>query len=518
MDNPKFAAILKKFEQAQVATTEGLKRKRRSDGDKDASQSEESADENDSGLSQPAQGLVPLPQPAKRAEKKIKTTLEWLVEPISVDPSSTEKFEKLGVSPELCEVLRSEYPEAFAVQTAVIPAVLTAQRSPSPHPMADILVNSYTGSGKTLAYCIPIVDVLKERVIPRTRALILVPTRPLMAQVIKTLETLIKPLGLHVMSLRAERSFSKESEILRAQSPDIVVATPGRLVDHLNQQPSLLQDLRFLVIDEADRLLGQYFQDWISSLAKACPPSTRPCGLEPWNRSTQRLIFSATLTRDPGKLASLQIRTVPTKPKIFTVGLPSSEFNLPTTLEEVLMRIKTAGDKPLALASELNKIGVPKTIVFARSNEAAARLARLLSLIFLKVFDEDINCAPCSGEMPIADRKRVLRQFEDDEIQVLVCTDLIARGIDMRVELVVNYDLPLGAREYVHRVGRTARAGAEGTSWTLTVSSTERKHFWTFHNEIASDHRVAVRAIEVEPTDKYDEALSHLENEVMGRQ
>lgn len=447
-----------------------------------------------------------------------------MVEPVYVSPESRRPFAEIeGLSAGMLTRLQAlGYEEAFAVQAAVLPVALKDARSISPDPLPDILVNAYTGSGKTLAYSVPIVEALADRVVPRLRALVLLPTRPLVNQVRQVFEGLVKGTNLRVRALRADQTLADEQKALARDVPDVLIATPGRLVDHIRHTAEFsLADLRYLVIDEADRLVNQSFQEWVDVVNGALP--TPPPRAYKYHRTPQRFVFSATLTRDAGKLASLRIGP---NPRIFVVGSKEQpeqdskdwEFHAPEGLHEVLLRIRDESVKPLGLVKALVDHEVhERTLVFAKSNEAAARLARLLQLVSDNVFGVSLNIDRCTGEMDASKRRKVLRRFADGQVDVLVSTDLIARGIDIStIEHVVNYDLPVGAREYVHRVGRTARAGARGTAWTLAVSPTDKKHFWTFARRIFRRRDITVESVDLAAVDMdaYDQCLAQLEREV----
>jgi ATP-dependent RNA helicase DDX51/DBP6 len=472
--------------------------------------------------------LVPLPQLEVRDEKKTQASkiIKWMVDPIYVSPEHKKPFREIaGLSQAMLERLQSlGYQDAFAVQTAVLPLALKDLESLGPDPLPDILVNAYTGSGKTLAYAVPIVEALTNRVVPRLRAVILLPTRPLMAQVRQVFEGLTKGTNLRVKSLRGDQTFADEQNSLIASVPDILIATPGRLVDHIRQtQQFSLEDLRYLVVDEADRLLNQSFQEWVDVVNGALK-EPKPIAYE-WYRPPQRFVFSATLTRDPGKLASLRIGP---NPRIVVVGSKETdleemqqkdwEFHAPQGLQEVLVRIKDESHKPLGLLKAMIDHEIhERVLIFAKSNEAASRLPRLLELIGQDVLGVSLSFGRCTGEMDASQRKRVLRHFSQGKIDVLVCTDLIARGIDIStIKHVVNYDLPVGAREYVHRVGRTARAGATGTAWSLAVTAPEQKHFWAIARRIYRRQQVAVEEVDLSMVDMdaYEAALRQLEKEV----
>lgn len=450
--------------------------------------------------------LVPLPVPEissqLNAETESATTVvkprissvpKWMTEPIHFASDASIPFADIpGLSAKLKANLEEQgLTSAFAVQAAVLPEMLRNVSSIAPDPRHDMLVNAATGSGKTLAYAIPIIQALSTRVVPRIRAIVVVPTKPLVQQVTAVITRLAKGTDLSVAALKADRSFASEKRLVQTMSPDIIVTAPGRLVDHIRSQtPGFeLSALQYLVIDEADRLLNQSFQEWVDVLLAAIDSQRKNPGprYDHWHRPVQKLIFSATLTRDPEKLASLQIND----PKIFVIGAASAdvpntdrlEFTVPSTLTEKLIAIRSVQLKPLRLLQILlsNKpTPITKSvIIFVNSNESAARLARLLTLLDEQVFHNGLEISACSGEMDSSRRRKILASFSAGNINMLVCTDLIARGVDLAgVHDVVNYELPSGRREYVHRVGRTARAGKEGTAWTLACDSAEHRFFW----------------------------------------
>lgn len=459
--------------------------------------------------------LVPLPLPMRQREgddvdgtttsrlsKKRAAELaaipKWLTEPTHVASDKRVPFSEIvGLTPRMLATLSElDYKEAFAVQTAVLPTLLEGANSIAPDVRPDILVNAATGSGKTLAYSIPIVEALATRVVPQVRALIVLPTRPLIQQVANVLHALAKKTGLNLLTLGADRTFREEQRSILSSQADIIVSTPGRLVDHIRSQTPgfTLAHLQYLVIDEADRLLNQSYQEWTDVVIAAIETTTVSApDYQPvyarWQRTVQKLIFSATLTRDPEKMAALRIR----QPQVYVVGGGATadasvaendrlEFSVPPTLTERLVSIRNASIKPLRLLQILLHAAEPITdyvLVFVKSNEAAARLARLLTLIDEQVFHRGLIIERCSGEVDAQQRRRTLQSFAAGKINILVCTDLIARGVDIsKIRHVFNYDLPPGRREYVHRVGRTARAGQVGTAWTLATDHNEHKYFW----------------------------------------
>ncbi|KAJ7510426.1 DEAD-domain-containing protein [Mycena galericulata] len=464
--------------------------------------------------------------------------------------------------------------ELFAVQTSLLPFLLP--RNPLQRslylpfdPPRDVCVSAPTGSGKTLAYVVPIVEILSTRIVTRLRALVVLPTRDLVTQVRETFDAVGKGRGLKIGTATGQHSFSHEQSQLVADKTtplaggsskvDILICTPGRLIDHLNGTPNFsLQHLRFLVIDEADRLLAQSFQDWlVQVLAATRPPSGEPSvpsysvaggflqyhdavapafrTLLPYaaipsfvtehkESSCQKLLFSATLTRDPGKLAALELRN----PKYFIVqekndgpgvlDVAMDKFTMPATLTEHML-VCESSLKPLVFFHLVYEHNVTNALVFTKSAESTARLVRLFDF-----FDtarrlgvggpSAFTARAYSSDLGASERKSILDKLRAKEIQILVCSDLISRGIDIsHVSHVVSYDVPVDMRKYVHRVGRTARAGRAGDAWTL-VEEQEARYFKTMLKQ--ADHidkvkRMKVGEKELAPLAPYYEgALSQL--------
>ncbi|GAA5888828.1 hypothetical protein JCM5296_005007 [Sporobolomyces johnsonii] len=424
--------------------------------------------------------------------------------------------------------------EWFAVQTAVLPLLLPPSSQPpalySPFdPPRDICVSAPTGSGKTLSYVVPIVEALQHRLVTRLRALVLLPTRDLVGQVRETFEAFAKGTGLKIGVATGQHSFAHEQAVLVGENlpetieggssqVDILIATPGRLMDHLKATKGFsLQHLRFFVVDEADRLLTQSFHDWLPTILSALKPSPTlsseaPTGtvdllqqadaLAPvwWDAegkpgrlasdvdercapSCQKLLFSATLSRDPAKIDALHLHR-PVYISVEDALDPHAEdeamdselkFTFPAELTEHMI-ISPSSHKPLYLFHLLHTLSISSALCFTKSVEAATRLAKLVE------FFEEARRAEAgegseekrvvvkaySSELAPNERKKVLKEFKQGEIQMLICSDLISRGIDIaNVSHVISYDIPTDMRKYVHRVGRTARAGNTGEAWSL---------------------------------------------------
>lgn len=440
------------------------------------------------------QALAPMPQPTLPVDGDLSATLtylknlEWLAKPTYSLPDVQRPFSDFPLSASISKNLnRLGFINAFSVQIVLLDLLLKdlERGRLSPDFRGDVLVNSSTGSGKTLAYSIPIVQALEDRIVPRVRAIVLVPTRPLINQVAFILRDIAQGTTLQVASLTNELSVKDEETRLKANVPDIIVSAPGRLVDHLLRGVLSLEALRFLVIDEADRLLDQTFQSWclvvISNIEKWLPSLENLANT--WKAAPQKIVLSATLTTDAGKLSLLKL----TKPRLVIVNSidkPLREmFSLPATLKEYKMSFTTANsaNKPLLLAKfllESNKLD--SVLVFAKSNDATLRLSKVLNDLLVKLIPRKkmvVAYMNSTNNIP-AVRGRILRDFDQKTINVLVATDLIARGIDITsISCVFNYDLPNSSREYVHRVGRTARANSVGEAYAMCFGGVESKRF-----------------------------------------
>ncbi|KAL1920871.1 uncharacterized protein VTP21DRAFT_11506 [Calcarisporiella thermophila] len=458
---------------------------------------------------------------------------EWLAKPTHVDPENTTSVDDVGVGLsshiiQRCKEVGIE--ELFSVQAAVIPILFRSRLlyERHQHP-SDICVSAPTGSGKTLAYVLPIVEILSKRIVTRLRALIVLPTRDLVLQVKEVFDAFCKGTSLKVTTVTGQHSFAHEQSQLvdtslscldgGASKVDILIATPGRLIDHINSTPNFtLQHLRFLIIDEADRLLNQSYHDWLTHILRALEPPSGE-GIEkkmlkvpldnlklpihdavaphfipslfsiPDTDLTdhkppivQKLLFSATLTRNPAKIASLHL----INPHYIAVqssaalGVENVKYTTPSGLREHMIVCESA-EKPMIVMHLLKNVGINSALCFTKSVEAARRLCKLVSL-----FDDidrknegvgKVTVAEFSSELDKKSRTTLLKRFARGEIQLLVCSDLIARGVDLeRVQVVISYDVPVFMKKYIHRVGRTARAGREGDAYTI-VETQEARHF-----------------------------------------
>jgi superfamily II DNA/RNA helicase len=345
-------------------------------------------------------------------------------------------FSTLGLDSSLLDNLaRLGYAEATPVQAAAIPAVLAG---------GDLLVSSQTGSGKTAAFVLPGLQRLRTApALPGKgpRMLVLTPTRELAMQVQKATHGYCSGQKLLTACLVGGVPFGKQLPMVR-KAVDIVIATPGRLKDHLDRGSVDLKRVELLVLDEADRMLDMGFQEEIDAILARAP-------LE-----RQTLLFSATLAGVVGRLAARVTRN----PK--RVEISRREEPKPDITQHALLADDDA-HKGRMLDALLRETDVEQALVFTAMKRTAAELT--LSLV-----GKGFTAGALHGDMHQSDRTRTLNQLRDGRMRVLVATDVAARGIDVPgINLVVNYDAPRQASDYVHRIGRTGRAGRAGIAVTF---------------------------------------------------
>lgn len=439
--------------------------------------------------------LAPIPQPALVRDPKLSTqasaaeykSTAWLnTTKIHYDNSMVKPF--TSYEDQLDRKLRSNIAnsfssETFPIQTIILDTFLpklnfsqSVSKKQFTRRVGDVLVNASTGSGKTLAYSIPVVQALSKRTVNKLRALVLVPTKLLIHQVYETICALSKGTSLIIGISKLENSLREEHSKLQHQEPDILIITPGRLVDHLQLETFTLKNLKFLILDEADRLLNQSFQNWCSELMS----SLKKHKLDQKPGSVIKMVFSATLTANTEKLHNLQLHN----PKLYVMDSVKL-YTLPNKLQEFNIHVPTAKSfaKPLFLLRLLSSLEGDnnKVLVFVKSNEASIRLATLVSIMLEKQLgDSSINVASINSNNSKGINKKLINDFAtaDGNKKVLISTDLMSRGIDINnITHVVNYDLPISSQQYVHRCGRTARAQTSGIAFNILVGKGERK-FW----------------------------------------
>ena len=582
----------------------------------------ERPDKGQTASSTEVHGLVPIPQPEQRLHNDTKTKgsalPDWLAHPTVARSSDTLSLDNFAIHPTTLGSLQKKgYKDAFAVQATVLPLLM-----PGPNRYnGDICISAATGSGKTLAYALPLIENLRDRPTKKLRGLVVVPTRELVAQARSYLEVCASGSKLQIGTAVGSKSIQEEQDHLVGQGQrydpeayqaelemendeiedlmdwdfesltgkgnkashlinyvneytskvDILICTPGRLVDHMRSTKGFtLEHIQWLVIDEADRLLDESFQEWVDiimpALAFQAPLNPIDQHLEHMfrrfnQRTVRKIVLSATMTKDIGKITALQLR----RPKMVLLethqqssrtgdahsaekldeGL-ERDIQLPSTLVEIAMPIANAEEKPLHLIHLLENItGAAKGIdrhsqlsehrskspsiiseeapedtdsnfnttstssisssnssrpnapdidakrkeptdgilLFTSNNESALRLARLLTL--LRPGWSPIIRTLTKSTTSTSARKAISR-FNTNTHQgkgfIIIASDRASRGLDLPgLAHVINYEMPPSVTSYVHRVGRTARAGRDGVATTL-VAHHEARWFW---NDIA---------------------------------
>ncbi|HEU4481059.1 MAG TPA: DEAD/DEAH box helicase [Actinomycetota bacterium] len=340
-------------------------------------------------------------------------------------------FAELGVSQSVCDTLaKRDIHVPFEIQALVMSDALAGN---------DVLAKSRTGSGKTLAFAVPIVEKI-DAAAARPAALVLVPTRELAVQVTEECTDVAKARGLKVASVYGGVSIKEQAD--RSKKAHVIIATPGRLQDLVERRLLNLSDVRVLVLDEADRMLDMGFQPQVDRIVDLLP------------EDRQTMFFSATLDGHVGFVA-----------RAYTRDAVLHETEAPReTVDEAEHRFieVDAKTKFTALADLLSE-EKGLALVFMRTKRGADRLAYRLK-------GKGVNAAAMHGDLTQGARQKALNDFEAGKIRVLIATDVAARGLDLDdITLVVNYDPPEDDKAYVHRVGRTARAGRSGTSVTLVL-------------------------------------------------
>ncbi len=339
-------------------------------------------------------------------------------------PQSAASFFGLGIAPRILETLtRFNLTTPTPIQAKSIPVALEG---------SDLLGIAQTGTGKTLAFTIPMVQRLAQA--QGGRGLVLVPTRELALQVEKTVRDIAQPLGMRSVVLIGGASMYNQVGELR-RNPRIIIATPGRLMDHLEQRTIDLFDTRVLVLDEADRMLDMGFQPQVERILRSVP------------KERQTMLFSATMAESILKLTTSYLK-LPIRIEIAPQGTAAEKVQ-----QELFIVRQEAKEKLLMHILEEHAGSV---LLFMRTKHHARKLTRNLR-------DRGFTAAEIHSERTLGQRKEALEGFKNGRYRVLVATDIAARGIDVKgIELVVNYDLPDDADNYIHRIGRTGRAGREG--------------------------------------------------------
>ena len=378
---------------------------------------------------------------APAVKSDLELGLDAAADAAAADITETPTFAALGLPDRLVTALaRRGMDTPFAIQARALPDALAGR---------DVLGRGQTGSGKTLAFGLPVLTrLLGGTRTPRSpRAVVLVPTRELAQQVHDALAPLGQAVDLKVMAIYGGASMGRQIDQLR-RGADLVVATPGRLQDLIDQGECSLSQVEVMVLDEADHMADLGFMPAVTALLDLTP------------RDGQRLLFSATLDRGVDKL----VRGYLKDPAMHAVAAAASPVD---TMDHLVFAVSNDGKVDVA-AEIATRPG--RTLIFVRTKHGADRLATQLRKV-------GVEAAAIHGNLTQNARKKALDNFTTGHARVLVATDVAARGIHVdAVDLVVHFDPPADHKDYLHRSGRTARAGARGTVLSLLLSDQVREH------------------------------------------
>ena len=349
-----------------------------------------------------------------------------------------QTFQELKLHKDLYASLeRIQFVKPTQIQVKAIPLILNHR---------DILGSAHTGTGKTAAFCIPLLELVLNK--KCQRAIILAPTRELAKQIETVVQSLIlKKSAIKCLSLVGGEPINKQLNRLRAK-PQIIIGTPGRVTDHLNKKSLNLSEANFLVLDEMDRMLDMGFSIAIDKILKFIPSEK------------QTLMFSATISKSIEKLSSKYLKN----PEF--IKIDQDKTTIPK-IEQKVISLSNDGKLPYLINHLETNNGL--ILVFVKTKRGAKRLAKDL---YKKGFEADA----IHGDLRQNKRTSVIKKFRSNKIQILVATDVAARGLDIpNIEHVINYDLPQQPEDYIHRIGRTGRAGAEGQAWSYVTNSDKRQ-------------------------------------------
>nr|XP_045013522.1 probable ATP-dependent RNA helicase DDX27 [Jaculus jaculus] len=391
-------------------------------------------------------------------------------------------FQDMNLSrPLLKAITAMGFKQPTPIQKACIPVGLLGK---------DICACAATGTGKTAAFALPVLErlIYKPRQAPVTRVLVLVPTRELGIQVHTVTKQLAQFCNITTCLAVGGLDVKSQEAALRA-APDILIATPGRLIDHLHNCPSFhLSSIEVLILDEADRMLDEYFEEQMKEIIRMC------------SHHRQTMLFSATMTEEVKDLASVSLKN---PVRIFV----NSNTDVAPFLRQEFIRIRPnrEGDREAIVAALLTRTFRDHVMLFTQTKKQAHRMHILLGLLGLQVGE-------LHGNLSQTQRLEALRRFKDEQIDILVATDVAARGLDIEgVKTVINFTMPNTIKHYVHRVGRTARAGRAGRSVSL-VGEEERKML----KEIVKAAKAPVKA-RILPQDvilKFRDKIEKMEKDV----
>lgn len=349
-------------------------------------------------------------------------------------PHSSAQFSELGVSDiMLASLEKARYHQPSPVQAGVIPVALTGK---------DVLGQARTGTGKTASFGIPILERLERKRGAPPQALVLVPTRELAVQVRDEIDKLSHGRKVRTIAVYGGKPIRQQVSRLE-KGADIVVGTPGRVLDHMSRGTLVLDGLQTVVLDEADRMLDIGFRPDIEKILRRCP------------KKRQTLLLSATVAPAVERLAQRYMH----QPVVLDF---SDKTKTVDTIDQYYFTVEQ--QRKFDLLKKLIEREQPEqAIVFCRTKRGTDRIQRKLTKVV-----EAVDCI--HGDMAQGARDKVMRNFREGKIKVLVATDVVGRGIDVSgISHIVNYDIPQASDDYVHRVGRTGRMGREGVAYTFVT-------------------------------------------------
>ncbi|HEX9454050.1 MAG TPA: DEAD/DEAH box helicase [Candidatus Binatia bacterium] len=342
-------------------------------------------------------------------------------------------FATLGLSPKVLEGVRaSGYTDPTPIQLRAIPLVLEGR---------DLIGSAQTGTGKTAAFALPMISRLGQR--GKLRALILEPTRELAAQVETAFHDYARFTDLRTVVVFGGTGYGRQDQALR-RGVDILVATPGRLLDQIQRQMLKLSDIEILVLDEADRMLDMGFLPDVRKIIERCP------------KTRQTMLFSATVPPEIEQLSRWALRN----PETIEIGLRRSPAE---TVTHALYPVDV-GQKQALLEELLRRTDYDQVLIFCRTKNGADRVAR-------RLHDKGHSVAVLHSNRTQREREQALNGFRNGRYEVMVATDIAARGIDVQqISHVINFDVPHHPEDYVHRIGRTGRAQTVGDAFTIMTA------------------------------------------------
>jgi len=360
------------------------------------------------------------------------------------EPRTNVSFDGLGIAPKILEVLdRLKFTQPTPIQYKALPIAIDG---------TDIIGVAQTGTGKTLAFAIPVIQRLSRNM---GQCLVIVPTRELAIQVDETFRKIAPLFGINTVVIIGGVPMQSQLKALKKR-PRIIIATPGRLVDHMTQKTIRLNAVEMLILDEADRMLDMGFKPDIERILKFVP------------KKRQTMLFSATI---PGEVVSIGAAhmKLPVHVEVAPSGTAAERIT-----QELFIVKREAKKKLLGKLLDQYRGSV---LLFSRTKRGAAKIKRMIK-------EMGYNAAEIHSDRTLKQRREALEGFKTGKYRILVATDIAARGIDVvGIETVINYDLPDDAENYVHRIGRTGRAGHEGRAISFATPE-QRKDIRSIENLI----------------------------------